>query len=117
MWRNAFLKHGAPKEEVDFPFLIIGNKSDLTEEVLIKDREVLDWCAEHGNIEYIETSAKDNVSVEEAFGKLIEKGMNREKVNKFELPERMSQKGRTVNLQRDVKAEVKRKEKKKCCSN
>ena len=42
-WRNAFLKHGAPKEENHFPFLVIGNKSDLTDEVLIEDREVEAW--------------------------------------------------------------------------
>ena len=75
-----------------------------------------DWCSEHGGLDYIETSAKDNVSVEEAFNKLIEKGMNREKVNQFNLPDRMSSEQKKVSLQRDVKSNVNRKGKKqKCC--
>ena len=115
-WRNLFLKHGAPKENDQFPFLIVGNKSDLTEELLVKEKEMQDWCSEHGGLDYIETSAKDNVSVEEAFNKLIEKGMNREKVNQFNLPDRMSSEQKKVSLQRDVKSNVNRKGKKqKCC--
>ena len=39
-WRNLFLKHGAPKENDKFPFLIVGNKSDLTEEMLVKESEM-----------------------------------------------------------------------------
>ncbi|CAI2380213.1 unnamed protein product [Moneuplotes crassus] len=115
-WKNAFLKHGAPKEEGTFPFLVIGNKSDLDDGTLVKEREAQEWCSSNGNLEYIETSAKDNTSVEEAFTKLIEKGMEREKVNLVELPDRMSQKNKTVNLERDVAKEVNRKsQKKKCC--
>ncbi|CAI2380175.1 unnamed protein product [Moneuplotes crassus] len=115
-WKNAFLKHGAPKEEGTFPFLVIGNKSDLDDGSLVKERDAQQWCADNGNLEYIETSAKDNTSVEEAFTKLIEKGMEREKVNLVELPDRMSQKNKTVNLQRDVAKDVNRKpQKKKCC--
>ena len=115
-WKNAFLKHGAPKEEGQFPFLVIGNKSDLADDSLIKDREVQEWWKENGNLEYISTSAKDNTSVEEAFTKLIEKGMEREKVNIMDLPDRLSQKSRTINLQRDVDKDINRKpQKKKCC--
>jgi Ras-related protein Rab-7A len=42
-WRNAFLKHGAPKEDSEFPFVIIGNKADLTGELQIRNTEIQEW--------------------------------------------------------------------------
>ena len=97
-WRNSFLKHGAPKEDADFQFVIIGNKSDITDEVQVRATEVQEWWKEHGNCVYIETSAKDNISVEEAFTKLVEQGTTRQKSNKHELPSRLTQKKNAVTL-------------------
>ena len=112
-WRTAFLKHGTADPE--FSFVVIGNKSDLTGEPQIRNTEVQEWWQEHGNWVYIETSAKDNVSVEEAFTKLIEQGANREKSNEFGLPDRLSQKNKTVNLKESAKTNNSSKNKKKCC--
>ena len=67
MWKKQFVSHCGCTDADKFPFLVIGNKSDLIDEVLIKDKEVQEWWKDNGALDYIEASAKDNVSVEEAF--------------------------------------------------
>ncbi|CAI2379952.1 unnamed protein product [Moneuplotes crassus] len=96
-WRKAFISQGAPEDQEEFPFIIIGNKSDLTNEVLIKRSEVEDWCTQYGNYVYIEASAKDNISVEEVFETLMKTGMDRQIANPH-FPKKMSAKGRSLHL-------------------
>ena len=99
MWRTAFMTHCDPAEGDSFPFLVIGNKSDLTDEVLVKEREAKQWWSEHGNVEYIEASAKNNISVEEAFASLITKGARRD-WDEEAIPRKMMTQGRKLNLNR-----------------
>ena len=51
--------------------LLIGNKSDLKDKRNVSLKEIENYCQEK-NINYLETSAKDNVNLKEAFNKIIE---------------------------------------------
>ena len=43
MWRDSFISHGNPVDEDSFPFVIIGNKSDLKDEVLVRSKDAKEW--------------------------------------------------------------------------
>jgi Ras-related protein Rab-7A len=45
--------------------VVIGNKIDAQREVSQSEAE--NWCRDNGNIEYLETSAKEAINVEKAF--------------------------------------------------
>ena len=63
-----------------FPFMVIGNKSDLHAD----GRQVTTEAAQKfvkelsSNIEHIETSAKDNQNVSQAFTRLAQKALERQ---------------------------------------
>ncbi|KAG7229667.1 hypothetical protein INR49_012711 [Caranx melampygus] len=72
-WRKEFLVQGEPQDPSDFPFIVLGNKTDL------RDREVsasvaLQWCDEIG-AEYFEGSAKEDVDVEKTFLRAAQIGL------------------------------------------
>ena len=51
-----------------FPFMVVGNKLDLDEEGRVVEKSVAEaYCKKDGNMCFIETSARDNQNVEEAF--------------------------------------------------
>ena len=55
----------------DFQKLLIGNKCDLKHKIVVTREEVNDYCKEK-NIEFIETSAKDNINLNEVFSKIVD---------------------------------------------
>ena len=62
-----------------FPFMVIGNKLDMEDEDRVVDRQAAEeYCAQEGNMAFIETSAKDNINVEEAFQLLAAQALNRQ---------------------------------------
>ena len=68
VWKDEFLNYAAPKNEKEFPFLLMGNKKDLVEygtmnRAITASKVLKDFP----KIEYIETSAKNGDSVESAF--------------------------------------------------
>ena len=70
---NFWLKD-AQKELGNIPFVLIGNKADLIEDVgLVIDRDEARSFAENEGSIYIETSAKTGVNVDEAFTELTRK--------------------------------------------
>ena len=60
------------KHQVKCPILLVGNKRDLENERKVSSDEVKQ-LADELQIDYIETSAKDNYNCKEAFAKLAEK--------------------------------------------
>ena len=53
------------------PIVLFGNKSDLIDKRVIEDDEAENF-AKKNNLEYFETSAKENINVEEGFTKIID---------------------------------------------
>ena len=50
-----------------FPFMVVGNKVDLEEDNrAVEKQQAQEFCQSEG-MEFIETSARENVNVEEAF--------------------------------------------------
>jgi len=66
-WRDEFLHHADIDEQQSFPFLLLGNKSDLGSKVSKSD--VNRWLEQRNykNMVYLETSAKHNQNIKEAF--------------------------------------------------
>ena len=63
-WRDQFLLEVG--NEDDFPFVVIGNKTDLTGRV-VTQKQALEWCKSKGGIPYFETSAQDATNIDKAF--------------------------------------------------
>jgi len=55
----------------DIPFLLVGNKSDLESERAVTRMEARHLAATFGDCAYLETSAKTNASVKEAFEAIV----------------------------------------------
>lgn len=66
-WRDEFLIQAGPRDPEHFPFVVIGNKIDLEDQRRVSTKRAQSWCTMKGNIPYFETSAKENIEVEQAF--------------------------------------------------
>lgn len=66
-WRNEFLLQANVSDHYDFPFIVLANKIDLEELRNITAKAGQTWCAQHNNIPYFETSAREATNVNEAF--------------------------------------------------
>jgi Ras-related protein Rab-7A len=66
-WRNGFLQEGSPKDPEAFPFVLLGNKADKANERKVPQSKAEEWCKAHGGISYFETSAAQNLNIEDAF--------------------------------------------------
>ena len=62
-----------------FPFMVIGNKLDLEEENRVVERAQAEaYCKKDGKMAFMETSAKDNLNVEQAFAELAAQAIKRQ---------------------------------------
>lgn len=66
MWKKEFLYYADVKEPDSFPFIVLGNKIDVSDRKVTPE-EAQDWCTSSGKMPYYETSAKEATNVEEAF--------------------------------------------------
>ena len=55
-----------------FPFMVLGNKSDLEDERKVKESKIESWLEDNGGHKYYETSAKEGDNVDKAFRKITE---------------------------------------------
>ena len=78
-WRVEFLKQTAPKNPDAFPFIVLANKADKEDERKVSVAKARTWCEQHGSIPYFETSAKDRINIEEAFGEAARLALNNQK--------------------------------------
>jgi len=67
MWRKEFLYYADVQDGSKFPFIVLGNKVDVSGErqVLLEEAEA--WCASNGEVPHYDTSAKDAINVHTAF--------------------------------------------------
>ncbi len=71
MWKKEFLYYADVKDPDNFPFVVLGNKSDLDGDRKVSDVSARAWCDQNGGLPYFETSAKDAVNVDHAFVEAI----------------------------------------------
>merc|ERR1719499_3082947 len=71
-WMGEFVEHADIKDPSRFPFLVVGNKHDLHEQQKVSESKAKAWCQSKGNIKFLQTSAKVNHNVEQAFTKVVE---------------------------------------------
>lgn len=83
-WRDEFLVQAGPRNPDSFPFVVLGNKVDLPEaEHRVSRAKAETWCKSKGRvpIEYFETSAKEDINVEQAFLSLAKLALSQETVD------------------------------------
>ncbi|KFK32858.1 hypothetical protein AALP_AA6G296000 [Arabis alpina] len=80
-WHMEFLKQANPMDPETFPFVLIGNKTDVDggNTRVVSDKRAVEWCASKGNIPYYETSAKEDINVDEAFLGVAHKALSNER--------------------------------------
>lgn len=62
-----------------FPFMIVGNKLDIADESRqVSEQAAKRFCQENGNMMHVETSARSNLNVEQAFVQLAELALKRQ---------------------------------------
>jgi Ras-related protein Rab-7A len=66
-WMEEFLIQASPRNQDTFPFVVLGNKSDLEANRQVPLTKAQGWCAKKNKIPCFETSAKTAVNVEQAF--------------------------------------------------
>jgi Ras-related protein Rab-7A len=81
-WKNEFLVHAAPRNGEKFPFVVLGNKADITAKRQVSTSQAKTWCASKGDIPFYETSAKEAVNVEQAFLTIAKNALAQEAANR-----------------------------------
>ena len=78
-WKMSFLQKSMVLMPDTFPFIVVGNKLDIADEQRNVGYEKLQrFCKENGDMVCIETSAKSNKNVEQAFKLLAEQALKRQ---------------------------------------
>lgn len=85
-WRDEFLIQASPRDPDNFPFVVIGNKSDLADKRKVPAAKAQQWCKSKNNIPYHETSAATATNVEAAFQEIARKAMKQEGRQEEQMP-------------------------------
>ena len=86
-WKEGFIENAGPDDPKSFPFVLIGNKVDRESERKVHGDKARAWCKENNDMLYFETSAKEGVSVTEAFIEMVKMGIRRESINQIIMPD------------------------------
>jgi small GTP-binding protein len=88
VWRKEFLENLNPPEGDKYPFVLIGNKSDLKEAIQVQEEDIQNYCNSHNNMPYYLCSAQTSENVEDAFLKVADLAFERNTQNdEMPLPE------------------------------
>ena len=67
-WWELFIQKSMIQDPETFPFMVVGNKTDLEDQRVVTEEQAQKFVKDLGNdIEHMETSAKDNTNVNQAF--------------------------------------------------
>merc|ERR1711974_175391 len=80
-WRDEFIGSASPDQPDSFPFLVLGNKSDLEDERQVPTKLAERVCQKLGNLSFLECSAKENENVVNAFRTVASKVLARREDN------------------------------------
>jgi len=73
MWMKEFLNNvGVDISKEDFPFVVLGNKVDMSEEKKVSRTRAEAWCKSKKNVSLFETSALSKQNLNEAFDEIAE---------------------------------------------
>ena len=99
-WRKEFLNQLSPKDPDNYPFVLLGNKCDKTEERKVQEIKIKQYC-EIKKLPYFETSAKNNQNVENAFEEVAKLALKRniKEEDILFIPERIVLKANEPNTQ------------------
>ena len=86
-WKEGFIDNAQPDDPKSFPFVLIGNKVDRESERKVSSQKAQAWCKENNDMPYFETSAKEGVSVNEAFINMVRRGIQRESASLIVMPD------------------------------
>ena len=86
-WKEGFIDNAQPDEPKTFPFVLLGNKVDRESDRKVSSQKAQAWCKENNDMPYFETSAKEGVSVNEAFIDMVRRGIQRESSNQIVMPD------------------------------
>ncbi|XP_064938128.1 ras-related protein Rab7-like isoform X2 [Musa acuminata AAA Group] len=88
-WREEFLIQASPSDPENFPFIVLGNKTDIDggNSRVVSEKKAKHWCASKGNIPYFETSAKEGINVESAFECIAKIALKNEPEDDIYLPD------------------------------
>jgi len=89
-WKQGFIDNAAPDDAKNFPFVVLGNKIDRETERKVDGREGQEWCDANNGIPFYETSAKEGISVEQAFQEIARKALKRMETNAIVMPDTIS---------------------------
>mmetsp|Transcript_21 Transcript_21/g.75 ORF Transcript_21/g.75 Transcript_21/m.75 type:complete len:204 (-) Transcript_21:549-1160(-) len=85
-WRDEFLIQAGPRDPDNFPFVVLGNKVDMDSRI-VSQKRAFAWCQAKGNLPFFETSAKDNINVEQAFQVIAKNALKQEHEEDIYLPD------------------------------
>lgn len=98
-WKQGFIDNAAPNDPATYPFVVLGNKVDKEANRQVTAQEARAWCKENGDIPYFETSALENISVDNAFVEMAKLALKRESQNNvFSLPDTIGGAGGAIKL-------------------
>jgi Ras-related protein Rab-7A len=89
-WKQGFIDNAAPDDPKTFPFVVLGNKIDRESERKVDGKEGKEWCDANSGIPFYETSAKEGISVEQAFHEIARKALRRMETNAIVMPDTIS---------------------------
>ena len=79
-WKDEFLLQASPRNPSQFPFMVIGNKSDKESERTVSESAGDSWCKEQPEpVIFFECSAKSNVNVVQAFKAIAQAAVKQSK--------------------------------------
>lgn len=83
-WKKEFINQGGIDDTENFPFIVVGNKSDRIDKAV--DLEVTkQFCEAHGNMPCFETSAKEGTGIPEAMEEVVRRAAQQKRQEEEEI--------------------------------